>query len=140
MFHVTTHDHSPTLEEVRVGTQGKILESLTKQKPWKKTVPDLFPFITYSAYFLIQLLTVFPWLASLIVSYALPHSPLIKKIPYRFAHRPGWSGHFSVEIPSFQMTLACETLTKYYDICLVNTYCTKFIAAFQHLKLETILG
>jgi hypothetical protein len=47
-----------------------------------------------SACFLLEPRTKIPGVALLTKSWALPHQPLIKKMPYRLAYRPALWGHF----------------------------------------------
>lgn len=98
--------HSPSLREVRAGTQGGNLEAGTEAQTGgahclltcKQALHNPYPKTTY------------PGAAPNTMGWALPDQSLIKKMPHRFAYGP-IEAFFSIGVLPSQMTSVCVKVT-----------------------------
>jgi hypothetical protein len=120
IYLVYSFQSQPSGGEVREGLQGRNLEAGAKAEAMEEECLLACSFLACSLCFLINLRTTCP-------GWRHPHGPLIKRIPLTLAYRQFHRGifffflFFLAENPSFQMTLACDKLTKIQDNSFICT-------------------
>ena len=108
--------HSPSSKEVKGGTQAG-----QEQEGHGGVLLTALLLIACSTCFLIEPTSTSPKVVPLTMAWALPHQPLVKKMPFRLVHSLFLWTHLSVEALCrgifSQMTLACVIV----DIKLAST-------------------